>query len=294
MLNLPATIRADQIHSDYMTEHLPYQIGTQILQLPPDHQLPIYQAHHPLYERFPFFLASLCKPHEWIVDVGANIGDTTAAFVQSTMGSILAVEAHPPYFEILERNIEGLPQGMKSRVRTVNALAGTGTISGSLVASNGTATVIPGGSSTPVPLDTTLQQQGIAPESVAVLKTDTDGYDADVILSAPELLTAGSPVLYFENRFDNDGQLGRYEAMYAELSRLKYNLFSVFDNFGNLMLDIAPVYFLSSLNKYLKAQNLGKGTRTVYYYDVLAFREERAESVARTLSNYRSFILRVQ
>lgn len=214
------------------------------------------------------------------------------AFVQSTAGNILAIEGHHPYFDLLNQNLRSLPEGMSSRVRSVNALVGTGRVTGSLVAFNGTATVVPGSTSEHVALDAILEQEEIAPESVSVLKTDTDGYDADVILSATRLLTQGSPILYFENQFEDDLQLERYETMYAEIAKMKYTSFSVFDNFGNLMLDVAPSSFLSSLNKYLKAQNIKRGTRTVYYYDVLAYREDRAEIVASMLSNYRKFILR--
>lgn len=275
-----------------MNQSFQYQIGSQTLQLPIDHPLPSYQAQYPLYERFPFFLASLCKPGKWIIDVGANIGDTVTAFVQSTAGNVLAVEGHGPYFDLLTQNVRALPEGLSSRIRTVNALVGTGRVTGSLVAFNGTATVVPGSADEHLSLDLILEQQEIAPGSVAVLKTDTDGYDADVILSASRLLREGSPIVYFENQFENDQQLERYEAMYTEIAAMGYTLFSVFDNFGNLMLDVAPASFLTSLNKYLKAQNISRGTRTVYYYDVLAYREDRAEIVASMLGNYRRFILR--
>lgn len=275
-----------------MSQSFQYQVGSQILQLPLDHPLPSYQAQHPLYERFPFFLASVCKPGKWIIDVGANIGDTVTAFVQSTAGNVLAIEGHRPYFDLLDQNVRSLSNGMSSRVRIVNALVGTGQVTGSLMAFNGTATIVPGSTNEHVSLDAILEQQAIAPESVSVLKTDTDGYDADVILSGSRLLTLGSPILYFENQFDNDQQLARYETMYAEIAKMNYTLFSIFDNFGNLMLDVAPFHFLSSLNKYLKAQNVSRGTRTVYYYDVLAYREDRADVVVSMLLNYRKFILR--
>lgn len=267
-----------------------YQIGTQAIDLPPDHLLPQFQGQHPLYDRFPSFLASLCRKDQWILDIGANVGDTTAAMVQNTEGQVLAIEGHAPFFELLVHNTNLLATEMQDRIRSVQALVGTRQVSGTLIESNGTATFVEGGENRFSRLDDILDREQITVQSVAVLKTDTDGHDPDVILSASQLLAAGSPVLYFENQFENDQQLGQFEEMYAAIGTHGYKLFSVFDNFGNLLLDIAPPYFVSSLNKYLKAQNLGKATRTVYYYDVLAFKEGSAEAVAMLLSNYRKAV----
>ncbi len=211
--------------------------------------------------------------------------------VQNTEGQILAIEGHAPFFELLAHNTGLLAADMQGRIRRVQALVGTQQANGTLLASNGTAKVVEGGESRFSRLDDILEEEQITAQSVAILKTDTDGHDPDVIFSASKLLDAGSPVLYFENQFENDQQLGKFEEMYAVIGTYGYNLFSVFDNFGNLLLDIAPRYFLSSLNKYLRAQNLSKATRTVYYYDVLAFKEGSAEAIAILLSNYRKAII---
>jgi len=269
----------------------PYRIGTQIIELPPGHLLPYYQQQHLLYDRFPPFLASICPKNHWILDVGANVGDTTTAMVQNTKGHVLAIEGHPPFFELLERNIHSFPSHMRDRIQLVKALVGTQGATGNLVASNGTARLVQGGNSEMHSLDAILETEHVAPQSVAVLKTDTDGSDSDVLLSAPMLLTEGSPVLYFENQFDNDLQLEQFENMYAAIGEFGYTLFSVFDNFGNPLLDSAPPYFLSSLNRYLKVQNTRRATRTVYYYDVLAYKPAQAALAATLTSRYREFIM---
>jgi FkbM family methyltransferase len=269
----------------------PYRIGTQTIELPAGHLLPYYQQQHRLYDRFPPFLASICPKDHWIIDVGANVGDTTAAMIQNTEGHVLAIEGHPPFFELLKKNIHSFPLEMQDRIHITKALVGTQTATGDLVASNGTAKIVQGYNSEMRSLDSILETEHIAPQSVAVLKTDTDGSDSDVLLSASRLLTEGSAVLYFENQFENDLQLEQFESMYAAIGEFGYTLFSVFDNFGNLLLDIAPPYFLSSLNRYLKVQNTKSATRTVYYYDVLAYKPTQAEVAAVLTSRYRAFIM---
>src|SRR5271156_3496303 len=93
------------------------------IELGPDDTIARYYVGHRLYDRF---LPVLCRhlPNGWIVDVGANVGDTAVGIARETSNPILSVEASAEFYALLERNTAGL------RVRCVHALVGTGRYGG--------------------------------------------------------------------------------------------------------------------------------------------------------------------
>ena len=77
-----------------------YKIGQHVITIPGDHTLPAFQGVSRLYDRFLPVLCSQLPPQGVIVDVGANVGDTTAAIIQTCTNRIIAIA----YFEILRGN----------------------------------------------------------------------------------------------------------------------------------------------------------------------------------------------
>ena len=239
-----------------------YRIGEHVIAIPADHNLPIFQEAHRLYDRFLPVLCSQFPPNGVIVDVGANVGDTVAAIMQTCANPIVAIEGHLPYFDILRANLEAIdPQ---HRVTPLNALVGTGAKAGTLVAHRGTATLDVSGSGAMQSLDALLAQWR---ERVLLIKVDTDGFDADVLLSGTATLKASQPLLFWEG-----GTTGArsFASMYDTIAATGYEFFWVFDNFGNLMQSECGTKELKDFDRYVESLYNHRCTGSISYVDVLA------------------------
>lgn len=58
-----------------------------------------------MYNRFQSYLAGMVQDG-YIVDIGANVGDTAAWMIPSTKGKMLCIEPVKQYYELLEKNIQ--------------------------------------------------------------------------------------------------------------------------------------------------------------------------------------------
>jgi FkbM family methyltransferase len=141
------------------------------------------------------------KPGDVFIDVGANIGVFTipAAKRVGSGGRVIAVEASPDVFGVLERNI------------AVNDSENVHLICAAAAASEGESQFYPApvdhfgmGSRAPqfnvapitvsrVMLDSLMAKFNLS--SVAVLKIDVEGFEIDVLKGATRLLTAARPPL---------------------------------------------------------------------------------------------------
>ncbi|HET6379243.1 MAG TPA: FkbM family methyltransferase [Methylocella sp.] len=252
--------------------HKEYRIGRHTILLPSGHLLPGYQAQHRLYDRFlPILCKELDDPERWIIDVGANAGDTAAAAAQACRNPLLCVEGDSQFFDLLQKNISILARESHV-VRCVQAIAGTGRYAGALESDGTTAHLAKakGAELRAASLDDILRAADVPAAAIALLKVDTDGYDADVIFSAEDILAASKPVLFWENYFAAPAQRQDLEALYQSLAGKGYEHFWVFDNFGNLMLRECSARDLISLNGYVASQQFHGCTRTIYYTDILA------------------------
>jgi FkbM family methyltransferase len=299
---LPAHLEGYKVSGAEDAPHAPevdwsgryYTVGGLPLEIPRDHMLPQFQEQHPLYDRFLPFIGSAAPEGSWIVDVGANVGDTVAALVPETKASILAIEGHDTFYRYFLRNMGQLDVPARSRVRCVRALVGSGSVQGDLQAESGTAKLIQNSSSTSSTscrtLDEITQSQGIRPDQVFLLKTDTDGFDADVLVSAKQILRSGNPILYFENQVDTREQAQRFKQLYRFLADYGYESYWVLDNFGNPLLESIESRALDMLTDYLLTQQERRSTRTFYYCDVLAAKPDRQEEITRAIERYKLFI----
>jgi len=121
-----------------------------------------------------------------------------------------------------------------------------------------------------VALSDILKENAIRPDSLELIKIDTDGFDFDIILANEAIIKEYKPNLYFEydtgfNVEDNSDSLNVIKL----LESLEY-AFVVYDNFGNLLNVVennGKQEFLK-LNHYLEsARKYGGG---FCYCDILA------------------------
>lgn len=265
-----------------------YKVGDIALAIPRFLDLPNIQAQHPLYDRFLPVLCRFLDGDKVIVDVGANIGDTTVAIAQHCTNPILCIEPSTVFYPFLLENLKRISN--PQRVKTLQAMVGSGGFTGTLDHSvKGTArlsTQTATQSINFVSLDSLEDRL----EGIILLKSDTDGYDFDVILSASKVLERDEPVLFWENEIYGETQLEGFEKLYTQLEKVGYSHLYVFDNFGNLMLKKTSYESLRSLNAYLHSIRHHGQTRTFYYVDILACTEKHQAAVASAITEFRNLI----
>jgi FkbM family methyltransferase len=173
-----------------------------------------------------------------VIDVGANIGDGVALLRSAGIDApILAIEGADPWFELLQRNTASL-----AGVSTQKALLGDGkNRRQTLAVEKGSGRLVPGGAEIAiVTLDELVAER--AAGSVAVLKTDTDGFDARVLFGAKELLESQHPVVFAE--LDDTmlrAQGNSAEQLLGYLRECGYEWVIAWDNNGRWM-DARPLH----------------------------------------------------
>lgn len=241
------------------------------IMLPADHRLPIYQQQHPRYDRFLPHLAKGIAANTTIIDVGANCGDTLAGMVsENATSKYICIEPDQAFHDELLLNIIRIKRCHPDLdVITVKHLVGMSLSNVSLEGVGGTKHAVVGkGAQSSKPLDEILAD--IACPPVKLLKTDVDGFDYDVIDSARDLLTSQHPILFFECQYDFEYQKKGYEKTIKWLKTIGYSDWTIFDNFGEIMLRTNDVQQLYQLLEYTWKQNTKAATRTIFYYDILA------------------------
>jgi FkbM family methyltransferase len=282
-----------------------YRLGGIDLLLTPDHLLPVHQAQNPLYDRFLPHLAGRLAAGDLIIDVGANCGDTLAGMLERQgAASYLCVEADPGFFALLERNAAALRAAHpKATIHLVPALAGTPSTAGTLVGKGGTMTLsvaatAPG--TEPVenaarPLDaiaaTSFDAAALADTARTLLvKSDVDGFDHDVILSAGTLLDRPNTMLFYEVHCTRDFQVPAYERLFEQLEARGFAHAWVFDNVGNPMFCATSAAQLASLTRSLWRQQRGLSRRSFAYFDVLACNAAALDAARAAVSSFEAAI----
>lgn len=265
---------------------------------PSHHRLQEYRDRHRLYDRrLPCLAAIISRntPDRFIVDIGANIGDTVALCrLEGCISPIIAVEPSAEFYWYLAQNSAAQPQLFKN-TRLVNAFVGRPGSRLTLCEHDGTASSSVSDLPAPdeeFPKVLTLSLQQICSEPVSLIKTDTDGFDSEIIESNMDYIQQRLPVLWIEVDSSSVPDEDRWRDLFATLA--KSHVFAcVFDNLG-FLIDHGPTTTLASLIdsllRYSRRQRESVGDTVteprIYYLDVGLF-PLSSESV------YREFLLTV-
>src|SRR5687768_6236857 len=91
-----AALRRSHPASTKIAQPIEHRIGRHILTIPPAHALPTYKASWPLYDGQLSLFVDVLSEHTvqdlTIIDIGANVGDTAAAFSSSRDIHTLCIE----------------------------------------------------------------------------------------------------------------------------------------------------------------------------------------------------------
>jgi FkbM family methyltransferase len=156
-----------------------------------------------------------------VVDVGANIGTTCIPLAKHTGKSVIALEPDPANYEYLQRNVER--NGLRDQITCLKLAASNQACRMKMLVnpnSAGSTQIVEGdmeaNASETVEvetdaLDNILKSQGISPQHVAFVWSDTEGYERYVIEGGKSLWAADVPawVEFFPPALKNHGGLDK-------------------------------------------------------------------------------------
>lgn len=263
--------------------------GGFILELPANHNLPNYQSSFRLYDKFLPHLAKYLPEFSTVLDIGANCGDTVVSMsIANPKLDFVCIEPDSYYYKFLETNTNKLKaENISLNVRNLKLLVGKSVTSAFLSGHAGTKSAVPSDASGAIKskaLDAILDEQEIS--RVSLIKVDVDGYDFDVLDSGMNAISNKSPILYFEYFVENSSQKHGYEATIQTLALLGYSNYSLFDNFGQHIINSKDLNLVLQFADYVWRQNQLFSARTINYFDLLVWKSESQELVETAISDY--------
>ena len=277
-----------------MVKSCTYNIDGFQIEMGVGHTLPEGKKRFPMYDAFVPHLGVLvdkiiCQSVGWVVDVGANVGDTVATLLRHTQAKVLCVEPTDRFYSLLQKNVIAFGTPFTERVRLAKAFVSlqTGDNFVSKVERGTAMKVRTSGQkeADAYTLPDLLAHEDIELQKVALIKTDTDGYDADCLLSLSNNLSKVQPLLYWENQLDNVMQHRKYVELANYLKENGYQDFFVFDNFGNF-LGHTNAEGLVDIDNYLLRIQQGHSACTFNYVDVLGCKTAQVELCQKVVDDY--------
>lgn len=279
-----------------------YSFGNLKINLKGNHVLDKYQKEFPLYDRF---LPLLCQNFEGlIIDVGANIGDTSIAIFSKNLKSfIVGVEPDSVFYDECLKNIKKNDLtdrflGIKKFVSTKN---GTYSLEKSNTLSTGSILYDSKQSGENNTISFT-QLMDLIPSEIKmkfdILKIDTDGFDWDILdsfINYNKDFKIQPRFVFFEMQtyLNNIGVkdinrnqiIENYKLSIERLNSIGYNNFCLIDNFGTPIKITQSLSEIFEINDYIKRSQIYNSHSTIYYMDVLAFLDNELDYVNKAISN---------
>ena len=256
------------------------------IKLPENHLLPSYQKKHLKYDRFLPHLVKYVTPLDTIVDIGANVGDTLAGMIEkNSTSNYICIEPDACFFSYLEENIALIKTSIKGlKIQIIKALVGKNITNVSLDGKGGTkrSVINNQGGIKSLPLDEIIPN-GL---NIRILKSDVDGFDYDVLDSSIEVIKNHKPIIFFECQCDVEYQMKGYFETLNSLESEGYCDWTVFDNFGEIVVRTNNINIIKQLMNNIWQQNLGKATRTIYYLDILSAQSTDSTLIDKVLAEY--------
>ncbi len=214
------------------------------------------------------FFKKYIRPGDLVIDIGANVGDTTVpmALCAESTGLTLGFDPNPYVFKILQKNAElnagklqlipvpfaiSKEDGEEYYFISSEASFGNGAISPSKDSSHGTFVFpekVKG-----VNLQKFLQREYPEwQEKLSFIKIDTEGYDKEILKSIGDLIDARRPVIVAES-FGKASDAAKME-LYEVIARHRYHI-SYFSDFVSHAEEI-PIAKKEDMLKWTKTINI--------------------------------------
>jgi FkbM family methyltransferase len=262
------------------------QIGRHRIRLAVDSRWPHYRKKFQLYDAALGPIAAVVHakyPALHAIDIGANVGDTAALIRESAEIPILCIEGDPVLLPILAENAARLGPDVVIEPSFVGPEGAAVNLQSATDLGRNASLVNAADSRGPIKLRTLAAILADHPEfrSAKLLKTDTEGFDFDILRQSLDFIEQSKPLIHFEYdpHFHPDQPRAGLDAI-AALIATGYSDFIYYDNFGNLLLHAtaANTTLFADLDSYL-ASNQRHGI-AVYYFDVCAIHREDASLAA--------------
>lgn len=298
-LNLFGKKKAEpHIEEEAITE---YHVGKYKMLLKNNHMIEKYQTQFPLYDRFlPYFCSFF---DGLIIDIGANIGDTSIAiFSQNDNCFIVGVEPDKDFFKHCLETIEinHLRDRFLGVQKFVSTRKGAFVIEKDKTSSTGSINM-----STSEIKDNTIsfsELLNLIPKEISgnfdILKIDTDGFDWDVINSftGTDKNIQNPRFIFFEMQTFLNNDVGKtlqrqemnnnYINAVKNLKNKGFTHFSLFDNFGTYVQTTDSIEDIITLNEYVIRSQVSNHYSTIFYFDVLAYNERELEFTKNKISDF--------
>ena len=250
------------------------------LAMPWSHRLPDFAGGDSIYGQNLVRLAELLSQPGaplLVLDIGANIGDSALQILDATDARVLCVEADAFYLRFLETNTAAdrrvvvenallLPDGAEPGAMVPVRHGGSTRFARSQSTSPQSATVTV----------TELRARHPEFEALRLVKSDTDGYEVQLVPAVAAAYAAVRPVLFFE--FDivltREAGLDPF-AVWGELEALGYAEVAIWDN-GGRPLTRLPISSMERAAQELAATaadgppSIRRRRRATPYWDVAA------------------------
>lgn len=211
-----------------------------------------------------------------VLDVGANVGDSTLLIRDRVACRTVCVEGDPQWLRYLEQNVGHLTDVSIEP----SLLAGDGEVGfASIVHEDaGSSHLVPADEGTGTPMLPAGELLARHPElaRVRLVKSDTDGYDVTLVPALARTFAASKPVLFFEydpvpTRIATPGV--EPARVWAELAEQGYDRAAVWTN-GGRVLGNATVADLATRCEVLDAD---RGDRGYEFWDVAVAHRDDAD-----------------
>ena len=205
---------------------------------------------------------------------------------KNSLLNYVCIEPDGHFFEFLTQNIQAIKKANKVNITSIKSLVGKNISGVKLEGVGGTKHAI-------IDANWEIKSQqlddliiNLESSHFRLLKSDVDGFDYDVIESSINSIKISKPIIFFECQYDFEYQKIGYEKIINKLESLNYCDWTVFDNFGEVVLRTSDSKILKNLINYVWNQNLDTAPRTIFYFDVLAIQKSDSELISKVIREY--------
>lgn len=243
-----------------------YAAGAVRWHLPAAHPLPGLQREHPLFQRLPASLGAVLDDGDAVVVAGPGYGALLADLRNARPNlDLLAIEGDADCVAYLRANLPTLNAASPAAVHLLHSELGSPALAG---------------------IDDGVREASsvCAPDRIRLVVSTLETNGAAVLGTAAQLFASAQPMLYFTCKPGGDAiAADLWRERFGALWAAGYVGFWLVDNFGNPMWEATRPRALDDALAYLSRQIQRRSTRTMYYFDILAFCERDAVRARRAI-----------
>ena len=214
-------------------------LGVLKVNLPPDHNLSLYNNLYPEYDKFISKVVVNLPENSSVLDIGANVGDTVGRLIQSNNKlNYYCIEADNFFFDYLNLNVKNFKKIISCKITLIKLLVGLD-LQGELIGKHGTKSLLESKNSSnskiikSKKIDKIISEYNI--KNISLIKCDTDGYDYNVIFSGISYIKKNTPDIFFEYHYLNKDSQVNYIGIINILFEIGYKNWTIISNYGEVL-----------------------------------------------------------